>query len=80
MVSVIRLTEALVRNRSLDINKDARLMTTLPPWADPKLSSEITDIQSAGEGQHIEFKRELDTDDVRREIAAFFYCAVKHCQ
>lgn len=41
------------------------------PWADGPLSAEIPDIQIAGEGQYVEFKRELDTDDVRREIAAF---------
>ncbi len=41
------------------------------PWSDAQLSAELPDIQIAGEGQHVEFKRELDTDDVRREIAAF---------
>ncbi len=46
-------------------------MTEQIPWADAHLSAEIPDVQIAGEGQHIEFKRELDTDDVRREIAAF---------
>ena len=46
-------------------------MPDSPPWVDVKLSTEIPDIQIAGEGQLIEFKRELDTDDVRREIAAF---------
>jgi len=46
-------------------------MTEQTPWADAHISAEIPDVQIAGEGQHIEFKRELDTDDVRREIAAF---------